>query len=94
MTGQRTVKLNGTSPRQVRAARILLGWSQADLAKAAGLSTTVIARVEAGTVDARLSTIEAILQAFDEHGIEFIGEADGSVGVICRTHARGRSSSA
>ena len=82
MTGQRPIKINGTSPRQIRAARVLLGWSQVDLAERAGLSATVIARVEAGTVDARLSTIEAILRALDENGIEFIANPDGTVGLL------------
>lgn len=34
---------------QVRAARGLLGWSQSDLAKRAGLSLPTVKRVEAGT---------------------------------------------
>ena len=33
-------------PKQVRAARALLGWSQADLAKEAGLGITTIADCE------------------------------------------------
>lgn len=88
LAGQYRMKLNGTSPRQIRAARILLGWSQAELASRSGLSTTVITRMEAGTVDARLRTIEAILKAFGEQGVEFIGEADGSVGVVHRPRSQ------
>ena len=76
--------LNGTSPRQIRAARMLLGWSQLDLAKHAQVSVTVIARLETGSVDARLSTIMAILKAFEEHGIEFVDEGGGAVGVLHR----------
>ena len=34
------------TPKQVRAARALLGWSEADLAKEAGLGITTIADCE------------------------------------------------
>lgn len=74
--------LKGMSPRQIRAARMLLGWSQSDLAKHAQVSVTVIARLETGAVDARLSTVMAILKAFEENGIEFREEGGGVSGVI------------
>ncbi len=37
------------TPLQIRAARALLDWTQTDLAKAAGYSTTTIWRVESRT---------------------------------------------
>ena len=55
------MKLNGVSPRHLTAARALLGWTQGRLGKEASLSTAAVARIEAGTADARLSTLEAIL---------------------------------
>lgn len=61
---------------------MLLEWSQSDLAKHAQVSITVIARVETASVDARLSTILAILKTFEDHGIEFVEEGDGSFGVL------------
>jgi hypothetical protein len=39
--------------RLFRAARCLLGWSQAGLARAAGVGTAVVHRVEAGRPGAR-----------------------------------------
>lgn len=66
---------------------MLLGWSQLDLAKHAQVSVTVIARLETGAVDARLSTIMAIFKAFDEHGVEFVDEGGGAVGVVHRPPA-------
>ena len=62
---------------------MLLGWSQMDLAKYAGVSITVIARIETASVDARMSTILAIMKCFDEHGIEFINTPNGGIGVVC-----------
>lgn len=66
---------------------MLLGWSQSDLAKHAQVSITVIARVETASVDARLSTILAILKAFEDNGIEFVDEGDGRIGVLYRVPA-------
>ena len=82
------MKFSGISPRQIRAARMLLGWSQADLAKHAQVSITVIARIETDAVDARVSTLMAILKAFDEHGVEFVTEGDGREGIMCRPRPR------
>lgn len=67
---------------QLRAARGLLGWSQGELAEAAGVSRTVVARVESDTVDPRMSSIEAILGAFDEAGVMLVTEANGNFGVL------------
>lgn len=74
--------LKGMSPRQIRAARMMLGWSQSDLARHAQVSITVIARLETGAVDARLSTVMAILKAFEEQGIAFVEEEGGVAGVM------------
>lgn len=58
---------------QIRAARALLNWSQADLAEKAGLSQTGIARIENGTNKPNTSTLNKIEAAFDKADIEFIG---------------------
>lgn len=81
------MNITATSPRQMRAARMLLGWSQSDLAKHSRVSVTVIARLEKGAVDARLSTIMAILDAFEEQGIRFVDGSAG-MGVIHRPQTR------
>lgn len=60
---------------QIRAARALLGWSQADLADRADLSQTGIARIENGTNKPNSSTIEKIQAAFDKADIEFLGNS-------------------
>lgn len=57
---------------QIRAARALLDWSQADLAEKAGLSQTGIARIENGTNKPNSKTLAKIHTAFDSADIEFI----------------------
>lgn len=59
---------------QIRAARALLNWSQSDLATRAHLSQTGIARIENGVNAPNTSTMEKIIHAFDEAGLEFIGD--------------------
>jgi transcriptional regulator with XRE-family HTH domain len=76
---------------QSRAARALLGWSQADLAKAAGLGEATVRNFEAGRSDPYGRTLDAIQRAFEEAGIEFIADraasVGGGLGVRLRSHA-------
>ena len=71
------------SIRQIKAARALLGWSQEQLAKAAGISVPTIKRLEAqdGGLGGRLKTAERITLALHHGGIEFISENGGGAGV-------------
>jgi transcriptional regulator with XRE-family HTH domain len=57
---------------QFRAARGLLGWSQAALAKAAGLSPATVKRFETES-DLKVSTdaIASMRQAIEVAGVEF-----------------------
>ena len=69
---------------QIRAARSLLGWSQAELAKYAKVGSMTVRRFEAGHGPVR-GTIESLVRvqsALERAGIRFI-DADefGSVGV-------------
>lgn len=57
---------------QIKAARSLLGWSQAELAKAARISLPALGNLERGVVTPRLKTMQAIQQALESAGIEFI----------------------
>ncbi|HUR69085.1 MAG TPA: CBS domain-containing protein [Candidatus Thermoplasmatota archaeon] len=50
---------------EVRALRKKLGLTQAQVAKAAGVSQPLVARIENGTVDPRLSTYTAVLDALN-----------------------------
>lgn len=69
---------------QIRAARALLGWSQRDLADKSLLSETAILKLETQQADARMSTILKVRKALEEGGVDFIGRADGAVGVLLR----------
>ena len=61
---------------QIRAARGLLGWTQAELAKAAGLSEVAVKNLERGRTDPRVSTLTAIQEAFDRAGLVFLDPGD------------------
>lgn len=52
-------------PSEVRALRKKLGLTQAAVAKAAGVSQPLVARIENGSVDPRLSTYAAVLEALN-----------------------------
>lgn len=60
------------TPKQIKAARILIDWKQSDLAKAAGLSKTAVTRIESGYVLPRQNSINAIRDALEAKGVEFI----------------------
>jgi transcriptional regulator with XRE-family HTH domain len=70
----------------VKAARALLGWSQADLAQASGVSEPTIKRLEAagGDVGGRPQTGAAIRAALEEAGVMFLEENGGGPGVRLR----------
>jgi predicted transcriptional regulator len=69
------------SPRQIRAARALLGWSQQRLADAAIVSTNALIRLERGKVDSRVSTMTAVTRALNKAGIEFLAAGEHGEGV-------------
>ncbi len=74
------------SNSQIRAARVLLGWKQTDLATAAKLSEMSVKNVERGVTDSRMSTITAIQTALEAAGVTFLsyGEVAGGPGVSLR----------
>lgn len=69
------------TPRQIRAARALLDWSQQELADSAIVSLNALARLERGTVDPRTSTLSAVEKALVGAGVEFLPEAEKGEGV-------------
>jgi DNA-binding XRE family transcriptional regulator len=56
---------------KVRAARALLGWSQAELGQRVGVTQRSINRLEHAEVDVRRSTAVAIEQVFRDEGVSF-----------------------
>ncbi|MBU6234335.1 MAG: helix-turn-helix domain-containing protein [Alphaproteobacteria bacterium] len=62
------------STAQIRGARGLLDWSQAELSRRTGISTTSIGNIESGHTQARESTLQIIRKSFEVAGIDFIGK--------------------
>jgi transcriptional regulator with XRE-family HTH domain len=75
---------------QIRAARGLVGWSQADLAAAAGLSRATINRAE--TIAASAETIAAIQDALEKAGVIFVEANGDGAGVRLKKRRAGRRS--
>ena len=79
----------GATSGQLRAARGLVGWSQTDLARRAGLSLPTVKRVETNlgirvSNDARMK----LRQALEAAGVEFIDENGGGAGVRLRNRQK------
>jgi transcriptional regulator with XRE-family HTH domain len=68
---------------QIRAARALLGWSQGQLARRAGVGPATLQRIEQGDgiVKGNFSTITKIQRALEEAGIHFTEDDAGVIGV-------------
>ena len=70
---------------QLRAARALLGWSQADLAVAAKTSSMTVKRAEgSGKPAASSEAVAAIRAALDAAGVIFVAENGEGPGVRLR----------
>ena len=50
------------TPAELREKRIRMGLKQADVARMAGISQSMVARIEAGSVDPRVSTLAKIVE--------------------------------
>ena len=71
---------------QIRAARALLKWSAADLARHSSLGVNTIRRAEVAAVETSLTAANelAIYRALESAGVEFINENGGGPGVRLR----------
>ena len=77
------------TPSQIRAARALIGWSQTEVATAAGLSIPTVKRAEAdGGIRVSEDAVVAIACALRKAGVEFIAENGGGPGVRLRKPQR------
>jgi transcriptional regulator with XRE-family HTH domain len=71
--------------RLIKAARILVGWSQGQLAQRAGVGRNSLYRLEADQADSRASTIEKLTEALAQGGIRFIpATEDHQIGIALR----------
>ncbi|WP_406657078.1 CBS domain-containing protein [Methanolobus sp. ZRKC2] len=69
------------TPEELKDKRTELGLTQSDLAKRAGVSQPLIARIESGDVDPRLSTLRKIIEVFED-----VEKEDIQVGNIMNTN--------
>ncbi len=72
------------TPAQCRAARGLLRWSQSDLADKAGVSLSTVKDFETEQRNPRGGNLEAMQQALEAIGVEFIDRDNGGPGVRMR----------
>ena len=68
---------------QIRAARALLKWSGKDLAERSGVGFSTIMKMESelGVPNSNFKTFEALKNAIEKAGVEFIGSPDSQAGV-------------
>lgn len=70
---------------QLKAARALIGWSQAQVAHAAGLSVPTVKRAEGqSALSASNDAIAAIRTALETAGVVFLPENGNGPGVALR----------
>ncbi len=70
--------------RLLKAGRVALGWSQADLADRAGVQRLVVVRFENGTQVPHPRTMGSLVMALRVGGIEEIVREDGATGIVLR----------
>jgi transcriptional regulator with XRE-family HTH domain len=75
---------------QIRAARALLGWSQTQLARRAGLGLATLQRIErdGGIEKGKFSTVIKIQKALEQAGIHFTEDDTGEIGVRLKVRTR------
>ncbi|CAD7774763.1 CBS domain protein [Candidatus Methanoperedenaceae archaeon GB50] len=64
------------TPKDIKERRLALHMTQNELAKRAGVSQPLIARIESGDIDPRLSTLQKIFNAFESAERERVIAAD------------------
>lgn len=67
-------------PQQMRAARALLGWSQAELAERAGVAELTVINFEGAKSTPTAATLEKLMLAVDTGGVELL--SNGGVAPI------------
>ena len=70
------------TPRQVRAARALLGWTQEMLADKALVALTALKRLESDRLKVREDTRDQVRRALENAGIVFLAERGEGVMLV------------
>ena len=76
--------LSMITPTLSRAARVLLGWNQDDLAEHSSVGINTIRMFEGSKSKPHKSTVRLLTETFEKAGIEFIEENGGGPGVRLR----------
>ena len=80
------------TPIQLRAARVLAGWSREDLAASSGVGAATIKDFEAGRSNPKLETIRKWKRALEGAGVVFLDDGaksdEGGPGVRLRARRR------
>lgn len=75
--------------RQIRAARVLLGWTQETLAEKALVALTALKRLESESgLRVHDTTADKVTRSLKAHGIVFLSN-EGGIGVILLNDQRG-----
>ena len=74
MSTKKSTKKTPITPKQCKAARDLLGWTQGNLSEKSEIGESTIADFERGFRTPFARTLRDIRIAFEEAGIEFINE--------------------
>lgn len=74
------------TPEELKKRRIHLNLTQNELARLAGVSQPLIARIESGDVDPRLSTLSKICDAFDVMEKQRVKAGDIMHAPVIQTH--------
>jgi transcriptional regulator with XRE-family HTH domain len=75
------------SPRQIKAARALLGWTMEDLAEASGVARSTVADYERSGRTVKTSTATTMVEAMESVGVVFL--SDGVRVDACKRVAAG-----
>jgi ribosome-binding protein aMBF1 (putative translation factor) len=86
------MKMAPLTSAQIRAARALLRWSAADLARESSLGANTVRRAEVAEKETSLTAANelAIRRALEAAGVEFIDENGGGPGVRLRKSGKQR----
>ena len=92
-TWSTTMKPKPLSSAQIRAARALLRWSAAELAREAALGLATIKRAELADDETSMTIANdlAVRRALETAGVEFIDEDGGGPGVRLRQRRRAKA---
>jgi DNA-binding XRE family transcriptional regulator len=77
------------TPKQLRAARVLLGWSRSKLAAESGVPLPTLDKIESGKTDPKLTTAGKLRRTLEDAGVIFVDPTrEHGPGVILRDGKR------